>query len=67
MRSANGDYRAFLIRAEPMHDEGGRIVRWYGLSTDVEDRRNGGRLCAAPNAPRGAVFQFSLPMGGERA
>ncbi|MDB5602891.1 MAG: sensor histidine kinase [Xanthobacteraceae bacterium] len=39
MRSANGDFRAFLIRAEPVRDQSGRIVRWYGLSTDVEDRR----------------------------
>lgn len=25
-------------RAEPLRDETGKIVRWYGLSTDIEDR-----------------------------
>lgn len=28
---------------------------------------HGGRLWAAPNEPRGAVFQFSLPTGGKEA
>jgi signal transduction histidine kinase len=27
---------------------------------------HGGRLWATPNAPHGAVFQFTLPLGGER-
>ena len=27
---------------------------------------HGGRLWATPNAPQGAVFQFTLPTGGER-
>lgn len=32
-------YRWFLIRAEPFHDESGKIIRWYGTSTDIEDRK----------------------------
>jgi PAS domain S-box-containing protein len=27
---------------------------------------HGGRLCATANAPHGAVFQFTLPIGGEK-
>ena len=30
----------FLVRAEPVHDEEGRILRWVGSNTDIEDRRN---------------------------
>ena len=30
-------------------------------------QRHGGRLWAAPNAPRGAVFRFRLPAGSESA
>jgi formate hydrogenlyase transcriptional activator len=39
LRRFDGAYRWFLIRVEPLHDEAGRIVRWYGTSTDIEDRK----------------------------
>jgi len=39
LRRCDGVYRWFLIRAEPLHDETGKIVRWYGTSTDIEDRK----------------------------
>src|SRR5262249_434390 len=34
-----GAYRWFLIRAEPLRDERGTIVRWYGTSTDIDDHK----------------------------
>jgi PAS domain S-box-containing protein len=39
MRRFDGVYRWFHTRVEPFRDEGGRIVRWYGLLTDIDDRR----------------------------
>lgn len=36
----DGVYRWFLIRVEPYRDETGTIVRWYGTSTDIEDRKH---------------------------
>jgi PAS domain S-box-containing protein len=39
MRRADGLYRWFLTRAQPLHDEQGNIVRWYGTATDIEDRK----------------------------
>ena len=36
LRRHDGVYRWFLIRHEPFRDESGRIVRWYGTSTDVD-------------------------------
>ena len=39
MRRADGQYRWFLTRALPLHDEQGNIVRWYGTATDIEDRK----------------------------
>jgi PAS domain S-box-containing protein len=35
----NGQYRWFLIRLNPLRDEQGRIIRWYGTRTDIEDRK----------------------------
>src|SRR5262245_14198919 len=34
LRRHDGVYRWFLIRAEPFRDESGKIIRWYGTSTD---------------------------------
>lgn len=39
LRRHDGVYRWFLIRAEPFRDERGNIVRWYGTSTDIDDRK----------------------------
>ena len=36
---SDGEYRWFLLRAVPLRDELGSIVRWYGTSTDIEDRK----------------------------
>ena len=39
LRRFDGEYRWFLFRGVPLHDEQGNIVKWYGSSTDIEDRR----------------------------
>jgi PAS domain S-box-containing protein len=39
LRRHDGVYRWFLIRAQAFRDNSGRIVRWYGTSTDIEDRK----------------------------
>jgi PAS domain S-box-containing protein len=39
LRRSDGEYRWFLFRAEPLRDELGNIVKWYGSSTDIEDRK----------------------------
>ncbi|HKX29917.1 MAG TPA: ATP-binding protein [Blastocatellia bacterium] len=39
LRRADGQYRWLLIRAVPLRDEGGQILKWYGTSTDIEDRK----------------------------
>jgi|HubBroStandDraft_2_1064218.scaffolds.fasta_scaffold38536_2 PAS domain S-box-containing protein len=37
MRRADGRYRWFLFQAVPLRDSSGRIIRWYGTNTDVEE------------------------------
>jgi formate hydrogenlyase transcriptional activator len=36
-RRYDGVYHWFLVRAGPLRDELGNIVRWYGTSTDIDD------------------------------
>ena len=37
LRRFDGVYRWFLFRAEPLRDESGNIVNWYGADTDIDD------------------------------
>src|SRR5258705_10477194 len=39
LRRHDGSFRWFLIRVEPLQEEAGEIVRWYGTNTDIEDRK----------------------------
>ena len=36
LRSASGEFRAFLTRVVPVRDADGNIARWFGTNTDVE-------------------------------
>ena len=38
-RAADGTYRWFLVRAVPLPDETGSVLKWYGVVTDIEDRK----------------------------
>jgi PAS domain S-box-containing protein len=39
LRRFDGVYRWFLFRLEPLFDEAGNIVKWYGTNTDIDDRK----------------------------
>jgi PAS domain S-box-containing protein len=38
LRRADGAYRWMSARAEPLKDEGGRTLQWYGLCHDIDDQ-----------------------------
>ena len=38
-RRADGEYRWLIHRIVPRFDEHGKIVKWYGISIDIEDRK----------------------------
>jgi len=38
-RAIDGEYRWFLVRGVPLLDQHGKIVKWYGTLTDIEDRK----------------------------
>jgi len=39
VRRADGEWRAMLHRKFPLRDEAGTVVRWFGSSVDIEDRK----------------------------
>jgi PAS domain S-box-containing protein len=39
VRRADGEYRWFLHREEPLRNEAGEIVKWYGSSIEIEERK----------------------------
>ncbi len=41
LRRHDGEYRWFLFRTSPLRDADGEIVKWYGVNTDIEDRKQG--------------------------
>jgi formate hydrogenlyase transcriptional activator len=39
VRNANGEYRWMFHRKVPLRDANGNIVKWYGSSLDIEERK----------------------------
>ncbi len=38
LRRADGVFRPFLTRVQPIRDGSGRLIRWFGTNTDVNDQ-----------------------------
>ena len=56
LRDRDGTFRWFLVRGLPQHDERGRIVRWFGTCTDIEDQKR------AEEALRRAHDELEVPV-----
>jgi PAS domain-containing protein len=54
LRRFDGEYRWFVVCSSPLTDAAGGIARWYGVSTNIEDRRQ------AEEAPRARELDFRL-------
>ncbi|QFY63402.1 PAS domain S-box protein (plasmid) [Rhizobium grahamii] len=39
IRRADGQYRWFNLRQNPLMDPDGNVIRWYGVVVDIEDRK----------------------------
>jgi PAS domain S-box-containing protein len=46
IRNSDGEYRWFLGRAVPVRDKRGMVVKWYGVATDIQDRKHAEQLQA---------------------
>jgi PAS domain S-box-containing protein len=44
IRRIDGEYRWFLVRAVPLRDKRGKVAKWYGAATDIEDRKRAEQL-----------------------
>jgi PAS domain S-box-containing protein len=44
LRRSDGVYRWFQVRATPLRDHGGRVTKWCGVATDIEDRKRADEL-----------------------
>ncbi|MGQ0509702.1 MAG: PAS domain S-box protein [Betaproteobacteria bacterium] len=47
LRRADGEYRWHLVAARPVQDAAGRILRWVGSGTDIEDQLHAARVLAS--------------------
>jgi PAS domain S-box-containing protein len=47
LRRADGEYRWFLVRVAPLRDEQGDLVKWYGVSIDIEESKKAEALLHA--------------------
>jgi PAS domain S-box-containing protein len=55
LRRYDGEYRRFLFRACPLADASGQLVKWCGMITDIEDRRQAEVALRAPWWTRSAA------------
>ena len=39
MKGANGKYRWFLSRMQPIKDESGQVIQWFGTNTDITEQK----------------------------
>lgn len=57
-RRNDGKFRWFLVRGNPLRDASGKVVRWCGTNTDIDDRRR------AEEALRESERRFRLIVDG---
>jgi len=59
MRRADGQYRWFQVRAEPLRDNDGHILRWYGLLFDIDDRKKAEEMLRTTRARLSRATQIA--------
>jgi len=49
LRRFDGVYRWFLFRATPSFDDQGKVAKWYGTNTDIDDRKRAEQALTVQN------------------
>jgi PAS domain S-box-containing protein len=57
IRGADGVFRPFLTRVNPVRDGGGKILRWIGINSDISGQREAEVLLLERNAQLAAAFR----------
>jgi PAS domain S-box-containing protein len=60
MRRYDGVYRWFLLRGDPLRDESGTIIKWYGTNVDIEDRKRAVDELRRSEARKTAILDSAL-------
>ena len=60
IRGAEGSYRWFQIRAEPLRDEAGNVTEWFGVSTDIDDLRRAEEAVRKTKAELARASEFAM-------
>jgi formate hydrogenlyase transcriptional activator len=47
LRRSDGTFRWFSLRREPLYDEAGSVIRWFGTGIDIDDAKQRDALHAA--------------------
>ncbi|WP_181017402.1 PAS domain-containing protein [Methylobacterium sp. V23] len=63
LRRADGEYRWFLSRGQPLRDEDGRTLSWFGISLDIHERMEAERRFQALTHLSPAIIWFGNPDG----
>jgi formate hydrogenlyase transcriptional activator len=50
VRRFDNSYRWFRTNAQPLRDNSGRVIRWYGVATDIEDLKRAEEALRASEA-----------------
>ena len=59
IKGKDGQYRWFLIRDNPLLDDQGRIVRWYGTRTDITGRKQAEEMARQSENELRHILEFT--------
>ena len=51
LRRTDGEYRWHLVAAQPLKDPAGRVMKWFGTCTDVEDQMHAAQVLSRRRNP----------------
>ncbi|UYQ95606.1 PAS domain-containing protein [Chitinophaga horti] len=60
LRRFDGEYRWFIGRNVPLHDESGKVVGWFGSATDIQDMRTATEALRASEGRLRATMDTAL-------